>query len=66
MHETGKPFMRTIQEYKEYCKQLECEIKKWKDAYCASQVHVRQLIATVKEIRKTAKECKDILAGKVK
>lgn len=58
--------MQTIEEYKEYTAQLEGEVKKWKDAYCASQVHVRQLIATVKEIRKTAKECKDILAEKGK
>ena len=36
--------MQTIKEYQEYCKQLEGEVKKWHDAYDASQEHVRQLI----------------------
>lgn len=41
--------MQTIEEYKEYTAQLEGEVKKWHDAFDASQEHVRQLIATVQE-----------------
>ena len=36
--------MQTIEEYKEYTKQLENEVKQWHDAYNASQEHVKQLV----------------------
>jgi len=36
--------MQTIEEYKEYTAQLEGEVKNWRDAYNASQEHVRQLM----------------------
>lgn len=44
--------MQTIDEYKEYTEQLECEVKKWRDAYNASQVHVRQLMKEVERLER--------------
>jgi hypothetical protein len=35
--------MQTIEEYKEYTKQLEGEVKQWHDAFDASQVQVKEL-----------------------
>jgi carbonic anhydrase len=35
--------MQTIEEYKEYTKQLENEVKQWHDAFDASQVQVKKL-----------------------
>jgi predicted RNase H-like nuclease (RuvC/YqgF family) len=35
--------MQTIEEYKEYTKQLEDEVKQWHDAFDASQVQVKEL-----------------------
>lgn len=35
--------MQTIEEYKEYAKQLEGEVKQWHDAFDASQVQVKEL-----------------------
>lgn len=35
--------MQTIEEYKEYTKQLEGEMKQWHDAFDASQVQVKEL-----------------------
>lgn len=35
--------MQTIEEYKEYAKQLEGEVKQWHDAFDASQAQVKEL-----------------------
>lgn len=35
--------MQTIEEYKEYTKQLEGEVKQWHDAFDASQAQVKEL-----------------------
>ena len=35
--------MQTIEEYKEYVKQLEGEVKQWHDAFDASQAQVKEL-----------------------
>ena len=35
--------MQTIEEYKEYTKQLEGEVKRWHDAFDASQAQVKEL-----------------------
>ena len=35
--------MQTIEEYKEYTKQLENEVKQWHDAFDASQAQVKEL-----------------------
>ncbi len=35
--------MQTIEEYKEYAKQLEVEVKQWHDAFDASQAQVKEL-----------------------
>lgn len=44
--------MQTIEEYKEYTAQLEGEVKKWRDAYNASQVHVMQLMKEVDRLER--------------
>ena len=44
--------MQTIEEYKEYTRQLEGEVKNWREAYNASQVHVKQLIAEVDRLER--------------
>ena len=36
--------MQTIEEYKEYTKQLEGEVKQWHDAFDASQAKVKELV----------------------
>lgn len=36
--------MQTIEQFKEYTEQLEGEVKNWRDAYNASQEHVKQLM----------------------
>lgn len=36
--------MQTIEEYKEYTKQLEGEVKQWHDAFDASQAQVKELV----------------------
>ena len=44
--------MQTIEEYREYTKQLEGEVKNWHDAYDASQEHVRQLMKEVERLER--------------
>lgn len=44
--------MKTIEEYKNYTAQLEGDVKKWRDAYNASQVHVRQLMKEVERLER--------------
>ena len=44
--------MQTIEEYKEYTRQLEGEVKNWREAYNASQVHVKQLIAEADKLER--------------
>ncbi len=43
--------MQTIEEYKEYCKQLEGEVKKYRDAYEASEVVNKQLVSQIKPLQ---------------
>lgn len=43
--------MQTIEEYKEYTKQLEGEVKKWHDAFDASQAQVKELVAENKKLK---------------
>ena len=43
--------MQTIEEYKEYCKQLEGEVKQWHDAYNASEEANRQLAKQLKPMQ---------------
>lgn len=47
--------MRTIEEYQEYCKQLEGEVKKWHDAYDASEFANSQLAAQIKPLQNDIK-----------
>ena len=45
--------MQTIEEYKEYTKQLEGEVGKWHNAYDASEVMNRQLAAENRELKES-------------
>ena len=45
--------MQTIEEYKEYTKQLEGEVGKWHKAYDASEVMNRQLAAKNRELKES-------------
>ena len=42
--------MQTLEEYKEYAKQLEGEVKTWRDAYYALTVERNQLLKYTKEL----------------
>jgi len=42
--------MQTLEEYKEYAKQLEGEVKKWHDAYDALTVERNQLLEYTREL----------------
>ena len=44
--------MQTIEEYKEYTRQLEGEVKKWHDAYDASEVVNRQLAKQIDPLQR--------------
>ena len=43
--------MQTIEEYQRYTKQLEGEVKKWHDAFDASEVMNRELAAENKRLK---------------
>lgn len=45
--------MQTIEEYKEYTKQLECEVGKWHHAYDASETMNRKLVAENRELKES-------------
>ena len=45
--------MQTIEEYKEYTKQLEGDVGKWHNAYDASEVMNRQLAAENRELKES-------------
>lgn len=45
--------MQTIEEYKEYTKQLEGEVKQWHDAYDASETMNRKLVAENRELKES-------------
>lgn len=49
--------MQTIEEYREYTKQLEAEVKQWRDAYNALKIERDQL---VKELSTKQKENKNV------
>ena len=44
--------MQTIEEYKEYTRQLEGEVKKWHDAYDASEEVNRQLAKQIDPLQR--------------
>ena len=56
--------MQTIEEYKEYTAQLEGEVKKWRDAFDASQEHVQQLMKENRDIKDTIKRLQDSIIKK--
>ena len=43
--------MQTIEEYQRYTRQLEGEVKKWHDAFDASEVMNRNLVAENKRLK---------------
>lgn len=43
--------MQTIEEYQQYTRQLEGEVKKWHDAFDASEVMNRELTAENKRLK---------------
>lgn len=45
--------MQTIEEYKEYTKQLEGEVGKWHNAYDASETMNRKLVAENRELKES-------------
>jgi FtsZ-binding cell division protein ZapB len=45
--------MQTIEEYKEYTRQLEGEVKKWHDAFDASETMNRNLVAENRELKES-------------
>lgn len=45
--------MQTIEEYKEYAKQLEGEVGKWHNAYDASETMNRKLVAENRELKES-------------
>lgn len=45
--------MQTIGEYKEYTRQLEGEVKKWHDAFDASETINRNLVAENRELKES-------------
>ena len=48
--------MQTIEEYKEYTRQLEGEVKHWHDAYDALMVERNQLVSRIKELERQLKK----------
>lgn len=51
--------MQTIEEYKEYAKQLEGEVGKWHNAYDALIVERNQLVNRIRELETENKSAKD-------
>lgn len=51
--------MQTIEEYKEYTKQLEGEVGKWHNAYDALMVERNQLVNRIRELETESKSAKD-------
>lgn len=51
--------MQTIEEYKEYTKQLEGEVGKWHNAYDALMVERNQLVNRIRELEIENKSAKD-------
>ena len=48
--------MQTIEEYKEYTKQLEGEVGKWHNAYEALVIERNQLVKRIKELERQLKK----------
>ena len=48
--------MQTIEEYQRYTRQLEGEVKKWHDAFDASEVMNRELTAENKRLKEKITE----------
>lgn len=48
--------MQTIEEYKEYTRQLEGEVKKWHDAFDASELMNRELARENKRLKDKLKK----------
>lgn len=53
--------MQTIEEYQRYTRQLECEVKKWHDAFDASEVMNRELAAENKRLKEKFAELHKII-----
>ena len=51
--------MQTIEEFKEYTKQLEGEVGKWHNAYDALMVERNQLVNRIRELETENKSAKD-------
>ena len=48
--------MQTIEEYKAYTRQLECEVGKWHHAYDALMVERTQLVNRIRELENQLKK----------
>ena len=51
IHKGQVQIMQTIEEYQHYTRQLEGEVKKWHDAFDASEVMNRNLVAENKRLK---------------
>ena len=51
--------MQTIEEYKEYTKQLEGEVGKWHNAYDSLMIERNQLVNRIRELETENKSAKD-------
>lgn len=51
IHKGQVQIMQTIEEYQRYTRQLEGEVKKWHDAFDASEVMNRELAAENKRLK---------------
>lgn len=51
IHKGQVQIMQTIEEYQRYTRQLEGEVKKWQDAFDASEIMNRELTAENKRLK---------------
>lgn len=56
IHKGQVQIMQTIEEYQRYTRQLEGEVKKWHDAFDASEVMNRELAADNKRLKEKLAE----------